>query len=333
MLTILFWILKALGILILAILLLLLLLILVVLLTPIRYRLQGQKKEEISGAFRVSWLFGFLKAEGVWKEKEEPKVRILIGGKPLGEKKKKKKKRAKKQPDILYTREKKEEFPEKEEDVSKEAVSPVKETAAESVKPEQTPAEPILEEPPVLQEKTEEKQSVPERKKEGIRRVKLEEIEEVPPPVLQEEDFLEDEAFFTGTEEAEEEESSFDWKILLKIEDKKGIAKAFGKLLKRMAKGILPRDFYVKGTFGTGDPVLTGYLMAVLGILKGKFGEDLQVKGDFGKRTAENMVVRVEGKIVAGYLVYAGLAFVLAKPVRRVLILLWKGRKKHGERI
>ena len=63
--------------------------------------------------------------------------------------------------------------------------------------------------------------------------------------------------------------------------------------------------------------------------MKGKFGEDLEIKGDFAKATAENIVVRVKGKIVPGYLLYSTLAFALAKPVRRLLITLWKGRKQH----
>ncbi len=113
------------------------------------------------------------------------------------------------------------------------------------------------------------------------------------------------------------------------MEDKKGIAKALWKFIKRMAKGILPGHLIIKGTFGTGDPVWTGYLLAMAGILKGKFGEDLEIKGDFAKATAENIVVRVKGKIVPGYLLYSTLAFALAKPVRRLLITLWKGRKQH----
>ncbi|MBM6829148.1 hypothetical protein H9X85_05240 [Anaerotignum lactatifermentans] len=328
MLTVLLLILKIIGFLLLAILLLLLLILLVVLLCPVRYELEGEKKGCFSGYGKVSWLFGLLKAEGKWKEGKDPRFRILVAGRSLTEKKKKKKRKktSAKEPEILYTREKQTPEKQPEED-------PVKTEAAEPPRtetPEPVP-KPMAEETP--QEKSAEKKAVPERKYEGIRRVKMSQIREVPPPEpLPEEDFLEDEAFFTG-KEPEEAEEGFDWKLFLKIEDKKGIAKAFAKLLKRMAKGILPRDFFLVGTFGTGDPVWTGYLLAALGIWKGKFGENLQVRGDFAKRTAEDVTVRIGGKIVAGYLVYAGAAFVLAKPVRRVLMTLWKGRKKNGEGI
>ena len=72
-----------------------------------------------------------------------------------------------------------------------------------------------------------------------------------------------DEAFFTGEgEDTEETKENPLWKQLLAVEDKKGIAKALWKFIKRMAKGILPGHLIIKGTFGTGDPVWTGYLLA-----------------------------------------------------------------------
>ena len=170
------------------------------------------------------------------------------------------------------------------------------------------------------------------QKKQGMRRVRLEDIEEEKPAEPKAEDIPDDldEAFFTGEgEDTEETKENPLWKQLLAVEDKKGIAKALWKFIKRMVKGILPGHLIIKGTFGTGDPVWTGYLLAMAGILKGKFGEDLEIKGDFAKATAENIVVRVKGKIVPGYLLYSTLAFALAKPVRRLIMTLWKGRKQH----
>lgn len=336
MLTVLLLILKIIGFLLLAILLLLLLILLVVLLCPVRYELEGEKKGCFSGYGKVSWLFGLFKAEGKWKEGKEPRFRILVAGRSLTEKKKKKKKQktSAEEPEILYTREKQtppEKQPEDTASMKKEQPEPPSFHKKEPENVSGTLAEESKQTPP--QGKNTAEKTPPERKYEGIRRVKMSQIQEVPPPEpLPEEEFLEDEAFFTG-EALEDEEAGFDWKLLLQMEDKKGIAKAFAKLLKRMAKGVLPRDFSLTGTFGTGDPVWTGYLLAALGILKGKFGENLQVRGDFAKRTAEDVTVRIGGKIVAGYLVYAGAAFVLAKPVRRALMTLWKGRKKNGEGI
>ena len=201
----------------------------------------------------------------------------------------------------------------------------------EEIPKEEPPKEEIPKEPP--EESKKEPNTVrPMQKKQGMRRVRLEDIEEEKPTEPKAEDIPDDldEAFFTGEgEDTEETKENPLWKQLLAVEDKKGIAKALWKFIKRMAKGILPGQLIIKGTFGTGDPVWTGYLLAMAGILKGKFGEDLEIKGDFAKAAAENIVVRVKGKIVPGYLLYSTLAFALAKPVRRLIMTLWKGRKQH----
>ena len=290
---------------------------------------------------------------------KEPFVDLLIFGKSLLEKKKakakaarkkRKKPRPQKEGDLIYTREKAAPpkdtppRPVMEQEVSKEVVKeevikeeiPKKEPPKEEIRKEEMPKE----EPPkekIPKETPEEIKKEPNtvrpmQKKQGMRRVRLEDIEEEKPTEPKAEDFPDDldDAFFTGEDgDAEEKKENPLWKQLLAVEDKKGIAKALWKFIKRMAKGILPGHLIIKGTFGTGDPVWTGYLLAMAGILKGKFGEDLEIKGDFAKATAENVVVRVKGKIVPGYLLYSTLAFALAKPVRRLIMTLWKGRKQH----
>ena len=226
------------------------------------------------------------------------------------------------------------------EEVIKEEI-PKKEPPKEEIRKEEIQKEePLKAEPPkeeIPKEAPEESKKEPNtvrpmQKKQGMRRVRLEDIEEEKPTEPKAEDIPDDldEAFFTGEDgDAEEKGENPLWKQLLAVEDKKGIAKALWKFIKRMAKGILPGHLIIKGTFGTGDPVWTGYLLAMAGILKGKFGEDLEIKGDFAKAAAENIVVRVKGKIVPGYLLYGTLAFALAKPVRRLIMTLWKGRKQH----
>ena len=279
--------------------------------------------------------------------------------------KKRKKPRPQKEGDLIYTREKaappkdtpprpvmepevpkqpepkevmKEEPP--KEEIRKEEIRK-EEIRKEEIRKEEIPKEkPRKEEPPkgeIPKEAPEESKKEPNtvrpmQKKQGMRRVRLEDIEEEKPAEPEAEDIPDDldDAFFTGEDgDAEEKEENPLWKQLLAVEDKKGIAKALWKFIKRMAKGILPGHLIIKGTFGTGDPVWTGYLLAMAGILKGKFGEDLEIKGDFAKATAENVALRVKGKIVPGYLLYSTLAFALAKPVRRLIMTLWKGRKQH----
>ena len=318
----------------------------------------GERTDAIRVDGQIKWLFVQVVARWQMGDKE-PFVDLLIFGKSLLEKKKakakaarkkRKKPRPQKEGDLIYTREKAAPpkdtppRPVMEQEVSKEVVKeevikeeiPKKEPPKEEIRKEEMPKE----EPPkekIPKETPEEIKKEPNtvrpmQKKQGMRRVRLEDIEEEKPTEPKAEDFPDDldDAFFTGEDgDAEEKKENPLWKQLLAVEDKKGIAKALWKFIKRMAKGILPGHLIIKGTFGTGDPVWTGYLLAMAGILKGKFGEDLEIKGDFAKATAENVVVRVKGKIVPGYLLYSTLAFALAKPVRRLIMTLWKGRKQH----
>lgn len=353
-------ILKCIGIFLLALICLLLLIMLVVLLVPIRYEAGGEKTDAIRVDGQVKWLFVQVVARWQMGDKE-PFVDLLIFGKSLLEKKKakakaarkkRKKSRPQKEGNLIYTREKaappkdtpprpvmEQEVPKEvvKEEVIKEEI-PKKEPPKEEIHKEEIPkeeppkAEPPKEEIPKEESKKEPNTVRPMQKKQGMRRVRLEDIEEEKPTEPKAEDIPDDldEAFFTGEDgDAEEAKENPLWKQLLAVEDKKGIAKALWKFIKRMAKGILPGHLIIKGTFGTGDPVWTGYLLAMAGILKGKFGEDLEIKGDFAKATAENIVVCVKGKIVPGYLLYSTLAFALAKPVRRLIMTLWKGRKQH----
>lgn len=353
MIGVLLFILKCIGILLLALVCLLLLITLVVLLAPIRYEAGGEKTDAIRADGQIKWLF--VQAVARWQMGDkEPFVDLRIFGKSLLEKKKakakaarkkRKKPRPQKEGDLIYTREKaappkdtplrpvmEPEVPKQSEpkEIMKEE-PPKEEIRKEEIPKKEIPKEEIPKETP--EEIKKESNTVrPMQKKQGMRRVRLEDIEEEKPAEPEAEDIPDDldDAFFTGEDgDAEEKEENPLWKQLLAVEDKKGIAKALWKFIKRMAKGILPGHLIIKGTFGTGDPVWTGYLLAMAGILKGKFGEDLEIKGDFAKATAENIVVRMKGKIVPGYLLYSTLAFALAKPVRRLLITLWKGRKQH----
>ena len=348
MIGVLLFLLKCIGILLLALICLLLLIMLVVLLAPIRYEAGGEKTDAIRADGQVKWLFVQVVARWQMGDKE-PFVDLLIFGKSLLEKKKakakaarkkRKKPRPQKEGDLIYTREKA--VPPKdtpprpvmEQEVPKEVVK--EEVIKEEIPKKEPPKEEIRKEEIPKEEPKESKKEPntvrPMQKKQGMRRVRLEDIEEEKPTEPKAEDIPDDldEAFFTGEDgDAEEKGENPLWKQLLAVEDKKGIAKALWKFIKRMAKGILPGHLIIKGTFGTGDPVWTGYLLAMAGILKGKFGEDLEIKGDFAKAAAENIVVRVKGKIVPGYLLYSTLAFALAKSVRRLIMTLWKGRKQH----
>lgn len=338
--------LKCIGILLLALLVLLLLVFLVVLCTSIRYTLTAEKTTVYSAQAEIRWLFSRVCMHGA--SGQEWQTEIFLFGKTLDawRKKKANKRKKKKQETILTTREKAVTKSEKQEpnhakhatqsqqtEQTKQSKQPPAQKRTEPKAVQQAPVEPMQTmeskpDPPPKQLQQ------PKQPKQGIRRVKLSEIVEEPPK--QTEPFEEDEAFFTGEieEPQEKEKAGFSWKkTLLQTEDKKGIVKAMMRLLRRLAKGILPHQLIFHGTLGTGDPVLTGYLLAVFGILKGKFGKNLVVRGDFSRMCAENLYISIQGKIVLGYLCYAMVAFVLTKPVRRLIQTIWKGRKQNGESI
>ncbi len=90
-------ILKWIGIVLLGLLLLLFVILGVVMLSPIRYRLSGQKDAEISGAFDVSYLFGAVRANGSYTPEQSLQMKVkvlwftLLGGEPKEEKEKKSK--------------------------------------------------------------------------------------------------------------------------------------------------------------------------------------------------------------------------------------------------
>ena len=293
----------------------------------------------------MSWLFGIVRISGTMEAGGEPVFRVslfgktVMGGEEKTEKKpKKQKKRKKKPPEAVVTAE-------KTEEVQKNRPP----SAAELLK-EAPEEKPEAEAPPLkTEEKPEEKpRTIPAEKKKEMRRVRLSELSEEPPEEPSfaetgEEDFLEDESFFTGESKALAEEETQTKKAAGKLdalknklkklneyfpkEDRKEIFEALKQLLKRLMKGILPKDLYLAGTFGTGDPASTGCLLGVFGVMKAKFGDRIQIKGDFSKMTAEDITVRVQGKIVLGTLLFAAAAFVLKKPVRTLLLKLWKGTR------
>lgn len=315
-------ILKWIGIVLLGLILLLFVILALVMLSPIRYRLGGKKKDEISGFFDVSYLFGAVRANGSYTPERALQMKVkllwftLLGGEPKEEKEKKPKKEKKL---------KKERKPKKG---NGEGTEPIPLSAAEK-QPQTEQKEMPKQEPPKEPAKTEAK---PELKTQGktVRRVKVSEIQEKPPA---EEDMImlpEHEAFFTGEEAAEEKKGRIPpiVKKVWGIQDKKGILKALQKLLKRLIKGILPGNLFIKGTIGTGDPTSTGYVLAAVGVLTSKFGEDMQIRGDFAEKKAEDIEVRINGKIVLGYLAWSMLAFAAAKPVRRAIWYMIKELRK-----
>lgn len=306
-------ILKGIGVLLAALLLILLFSILVVLFSPIRYRLAGEKKAAVGGSFGVSWLFGAVRIEGGYSPTEKLRLKGRILWISFGDGAKKKTKKPKKKPQ------------KKAEQPMAEKKQP--DLQAAERRREEPKGQPKAAEPPKAEQSRVSPQRMAEKQPKTMRRVRLSEIEERPPTEEElsfaEEMIAEEEAFFSGTATVEQTEKTERIPPIVKkiwrLEDKKAIFRAFGKLLKRLIKGILPGNFFLKATLGTGDVVTTGYLLGLAGILTAKFGRDIQIKGDFTKVTAEDMEIRIKGKIVLGRLLWAVLAFIGTKSVRKAI--------------
>lgn len=332
MLGILLAILKFIGILLLSIFLLLIFLIAVVLLCPIKYGLLAEKNETLKGDFSVSWLFGFIRIMGNYLYGTEPQIKVKILWYTLGEKRKKKKVRKRK------TRPSTQPIKTGETVVAREAVSSKKSSSQGVYMAEPIPTPKLEDELNSVAEPATDKASIEETVKEDppsprpkVRRVKVSEIQEK--PIIFE---TEDKEFFLDEDDdAEGEPSKRDklrsyWDQFQEIEGKREIFQATKKLLKRLIKGILPNHLKVKATIGLGEPNYTGYFMGLVGILTAKFGKNIQVKADFTRLVAEDIEVGIKGNILFGYFLYSLMAFILTKPVRRILIKLWKGREQNG---
>ena len=347
-------IIKCIGLLLLFLLALLLLVMVLVFCAPLRYEIGGEKTDRMRADVALQWLFGLIRVRGSWQEGQtEPQIELrFFGRKKTGESSQEHRKRRKrKESDMLSARERSSQSqaakPETEEQEKKAEHLPESAEQEKTVRQQamrvradvqrEKVAEDAAEEPqsqaakPETEDKAKEAEHLSESdktsRKQKIRRVKLEEVTELPP---QEEEPAVNEREFFGADDNGADEGGFDWKMLLRLEGKRELVKAIFKCIRRLAKGILPKQCLLKGTFGTGDPVWTGYLLAMAGILRGKCGEHIQIKGDFSKAVAKDIVLRMKGRILPGYLVYTVLAFGLSKPVRRILKLLWKGRKQHG---
>lgn len=357
MLGILLAILKFIGIFILGILLLSILIITVVLVSPLKYRIAGEKKEHTNGDFEAKWLFGLIRVKGKITYGNEPKITVkVLWFTVFGEKKQKKQKKKvrKKKPKpvpqrmkpgpTFATRQKADKAP-ADGIYMAENAQPAEDTPHikpdAEIKPDteiklNTEAKQDTEiklEEPYLEESYNAKET-PLPPKPNVRRVKVSDIKERPiEPSTQKEEDPDD--FFSGETMQENDTSLLDklrfyFAKFQEIDDKKGIFLAAKKLLKRLIKGILPNQIALKATLGLGDPTNTGYLMGLVGILIAKFGNNINIKGDFTRLVAEDIEVKVKGKIVIGSFLYAIVAFGLAKPIRRILIKLWKGRKQNG---
>lgn len=309
MVVILWNILKVIGIVVLVVFAFLLLLMLLVLFSPICYQIAGAYTENVNGKFDIKWILGAIHAYGVY-DKEGLLFSLRLFGYCVygADKKQKKHKKDKKQE--IYT----------EKDVmlsarSKEQYN-LEQNVVEQQKEIQQKEEKEKQQKENKQEKEEQKHSrkkVTNLEKESKRNKK------------QKRENKKNRNKKKVKKEKQKKEKKIDKSYFLNMENKKELLKGILTFCKRMLKGVLPKHCYLKATVGTGDPALTGYIMAAFGIFKMKFGKGLEITGDFTQKIIKDVFLEIKGKILLGYLLYAALRLLFVKPVWQTIKVIWKG--------
>lgn len=317
---ILLWILKWIGILLLALLGLLIFLVLLVLLAPIRYRGRLHKGEEPEDSFfgegRVTWLNPILRI-CVRYEGKKLIYRVRLFGiciinseKPKKEKKEKKKK--KEENVAEYTANEAEPVAEEESTLLAEATDGAENVPAEPTSSEGeisgTGEEPATEEPPEQDEKPEEQEK--SEKVSFFAKIKgfFDKIK----------------AFFVKLKNLGanvKKQVSLLWykKGLVMSFLKDEVQRlAFGKAwrtVKKVLGHIVPQKIKGHVEFGTGNPESTGKALAGLAMFYGKYGKFVRIVPDF---TEKRLVADVsfKGRIRLGTLARLGLSLIRDKNVK-----------------
>ena len=311
------FLLKWIGILLLVLLCILLFLLVLVLFVPVRYEGSFEKKETMSGFAKVTWLFRAFELTFFMEKETVIKARVLFWN--LYDSQKEEMEMQTK-PVLLEAREKKE--PQKEK--KKKEVS----------KPKEKPKEPQKQEKKAeIHLKKEEKQEEPKE----IRKVKVSEIKETPPKELEEKkepevkqaqvkrikmkETVEEEI---EKEEEEKKEEKLDFNYFKNMPDKKNTIKLGIKFIKRILKQVFPKRIEIEGEIGTGEPALTGQALAFAGISSAILHIHAHVKGNFEKQMIQG-AVKAKGRIFLGGICYASLCFIFARPIWKIIKLYLKG--------
>lgn len=307
----------------------------IILLSPLKYNFEGGNKEgKIFANGKFSWLFKSIMGDFYYHEDEEPILKLRLFGKDVEEiirkiqeiqwkkeKKQREKKenkenkenegKANKKENILVARENQEEQEDEDSDLN---ISQNEEISTEDneIEIEIIDAD--------NQEQT------------GYRRVKLSEVEELEELEAKKKRIkytLDDLEWFSLIEKLKTIcEKTVDFiktnikKIIDKItkgykelknaylkfksiRNKKIILNKAIKSIKSILREFLPRELNISGVIGFDDPSTTGYFMGFIGALVGRYGEHIDIEGDFSKSNYENISVDGKGNIVFGKVIFA----------------------------
>lgn len=300
-------ILKVIGIIIGIILALILIILMVIMFSPIRYRIEAERYENIKGEAEVKWIFGIIKAFVSVTSDFDVKYTVKIFHKKFDNSDNDKKTEKDENRNNSKTIE------------AMEKKSENKETDVKFKKPQEN-NKTIDKNISNTENKEIKKTVIKEEKKvsQPVRRVNVSDIENKNVKIESKKTNENNKKVYK-----EEKEDSI-IKKLNAIENKKEILKATILFIKRIFKGILPKNIYANMEIGAGEPSLTGYIMGVYGVGKSKYGDSINIKPYFEGFKIEG-IFKTKGKIIIGKLLFDTARFVFTKPVFVLIKNILKG--------
>lgn len=300
-------ILKVIGIIIGIILALILIILMVIMFSPIRYRIEAERYENIKGEAEVKWLFGIIKAFVSVTSDFDVKYTVKIFHKKFDNSdndKKTEKDENRNNSKTIEAMEKKSEN--KETDVKVKKPQENNKTIDKNISN--------------TENKEIKKTVIKEEKKvsQPVRRVNVSDIENKNVKIESKKTNENNKKVYK-----EQKEDSI-IKKLNAIENKKEILKATILFIKRIFKGILPKNIYANMEIGAEEPSLTGYIMGVYGVGKSKYGDSINIKPYFEGFKIEG-IFKAKGKIIIGKLLFDTARFVFTKPVFVLIKNILKG--------
>lgn len=118
-----------------------------------------------------------------------------------------------------------------------------------------------------------------------------------------------------------------DWRMVLTNLDKKSIISLGIILLKKLFRQLAPRQFFLSGVVGFGNPGTTGLFLGACQAVLGK-SESIHLQGDFCESRFE-MVLKMNGYFSIASLLWPCIWFYFQKPVRDAVKLMKRGKSNE----
>ena len=309
--------------------------LMVILFCPIRYQLQGKKREEaIAARGEVRWFWGALRIIVLYRE-ETMVMEVFLFGRPLLHPKRKAKPSSQKSQHLPQ----------------KEPPTPSPKPSQSQMDKEKPSAQPKTERPRMVRSERPGTRTAPLPKKlppTSSKQETMPKIRRIPTGEIGEKKTVSSSASQTTVKKAppfEEEQAPnrgqkkeqdvkkkpLFFQVLEKLcwEEKKEVFFAGCTFIKGVLKEVFPEECALRAILGTGEPESTGQILAALAIGKGLFFRDWEVTGEFDEKRLDG-TLRIAGRIRLIRLGWEALRLVMHRPVRKLIGELWKGR---GERI